>query len=726
MSIEFDDTKCWLTDQSDLHVKRYLSQTRTFFREGAWIRDYFKEFFPAVEADNQGELFFDLSSLEPDCVFTAQGTLSTSKIPKEVVDRFMEAIEHYEARLEKGPLNFNEEISSQGFELPDPKLHPDLYVVAETKKGFRLIILWGLESDKKSGNLPVSVVAELLDKYIGKPSLKAVAQTAKKEEEALKEELQDAPEEISHTPTVTIIPEKEEPQPVEEPVVEEPPVVEPKPTPVVERKPIVEKAPPPQKKERVKVEKVKKEKKPPQPKEPIDWSRYKWLIKLGIAAVVVLAALVAVTEISVSYLGPKLVTTEIASPTGKRNLDVRQGEELLLPTGTIVATDKSDLMVLLSDFPKPGNYRFITRPKGSEGTSGKQTNILYSNARNDLVETPVASLRINQLCVHPGDEVTASVLQSFHENISYASMDYLISWGGADDMFQPIENPETPLTHSYSEVGEYMVSLWVRDDENHQDFDMINIKVVAPEEPLETTISYPPVPDAEILAIKSSDKGYQVDLGIGGTHDLDNPISTIAVDWGEGGAVENFLPGTNVAQHTYAKTTGVVMIRVNATDTNGLASVDSAELALDFKSPEINNKARFAREVEALTFHNSLIMNESEDFSMTKAVCDDLVKNKKRMRFTLGNPVSDPALPLINVRWMIRGPEGLTATVTDSRTVEILAIDGTYQIKVSAETPTGETFELDHNFSVRAKSQYSFPVKIASWFAENLSALSIF
>ena len=732
MSIEFDDTKCWLTDQSDLHVKRYLSQTRTFFREGAWIRDYFKEFFPAVEADNQGELFFDLSSLEPECVFTAQGTLSTSKIPKEVVDQFMEAIEQYDARLEKGPLNFNEEISSQGFELPDPKLHPDLYVVVETKKGFRLIILWGLESDKKNGNLPISEVAEVLDKYIGKPSLKAVAQTSKKEEEEPKESIPEpspAQSEVSHTPTVTIIPEKPEETPAPEAEPEEPfikqttvvPVVEEK--PIVEEKPVIEKAPPPQKKEQPKKEKIKKEKIPAEPKEPFDWNRFKWLMKVGIAAVVVLVLLVVVAKISVSFLGPKLVTAEIASPTGKRSLGLQQGNELLLPNGTIVTADESNAKVLLSEFPKPGNYRFITRPKGSEDI-GNQIQILYSNARNDLVETPVASLRIDRQCVHPGDVVTASVYQSFHENASYASMDHLISWGGSDDMFQPIENPNEPLTHTYSEVGEYMVSLWVRDDENHQDFDMINVKVVAPEESLENEIAYPPVPDAEILAIRSSDKGYLVDLGIEGSHDLDNSISTIAVDWGDGNPVENFVPGTQVAQHLYANTAGVTMIRVTATDESGLNSVDSAELALDFKSSEINNKARFGNEVESLVFHNTLIASESGDFSMTKAVCDELVKNKKRIRFTLGNPASDPTLPLIDVRWTIRGPNGLAATVTDARTVEILAVDGSYQIKVSAKSPTGDTYELDHQLIIRAKSQYSFPVKVASWFAKNLSALS--
>ena len=708
MSIVIDDTKCWLTDQSDLHVKRYLSQTRTYFREGAWIREYFKEFFPGVATDDQGELYFDLSSLDPECDFSSQASLKSSKVPKEVVDRLAAAVSEYNSRVEKGPLNFNEEISSEGFSLPDPKLYPDLYIVTETDGDFRLVVLWGLESDKKNGNLTVNEVVEILqDKFIGKPTLKVgVAKTKKVEEEPVPEPVAPPVIEEKPLPTVTIIPEK----------VEEPPAPEPvPPPPVVEEKPVVEKAPPPQKKE-----KVTKEKKPATPREPVDWSRYKWVIKAGVIAVAVLAVLIVVTEASLAFLGPKLVTAEVASLTGVDPVEVRQGEELVLPDGKIVATEKNNLKVLLSEFPKAGNYRFITRPMGStDDVSGETTKILYSNARNDLVDAPVASLRVNQKCVHVGDEVTASVFQSFHEN-DHRSMDYSISWG---ESFDPVTDPETLLTHTYEEAGDFMVSLWVKDNENHQDYDMVEIKVVDPEEELYNDFQYPPVPDAEILSVKKSDKSFDVALGIGGTHDPDSAVSTIAVDWGDGNT-DNYVPGTMVAQHVYAGTTKMAVIHVMATDEDGIRSVDAAELALDFQSTLLNDKTRFGKEVEALTFHKSIIETESEDFSMQKSVSNEPVKNKKRLRFSLDNPVSDPTLPLINVRWSISGPAGLEATLKDAREIEILGIDGAYVLTVNAETPTGEKYQIEHRFTINIKNQLSFPVKVANWFAENLSAIS--
>ena len=708
MSIVIDDTKCWLTDQSDLHVKRYLSQTRTYFREGAWIREYFKEFFPGVATDDQGELYFDLSSLEPECSFSSQASLKTSKVAKEVVDRLAAAVSDYNSRVEKGPLNFNEEISSEGFSLPDPKLYPDLYIVTETDGDFRLVILWGLESDKKNGNLTVNEVVEILqDKFIGKPTLKVgVAKPKKVEEEPTPEPVAPPVVEERPLPTVSIIPEK----------VEEPSTPEPVAPPIVEVKPVVEKTPPPEKKE-----KVKKEKKPAAPREPMDWSRYKWLIKAGVIAVVVLAVLIAITEASLAFLGPKLVTAEVASPIGLSPVEVRQGDELVLPDGKMVVTEKNNLKVLLSEFPKPGNYRFITQPQGStDDVSGKTTKILYSNARNDLVDTPVASLRVDQKCVHVGDEVTASVFQSFHEN-DHSAMDYSISWGGA---FEPVADPEALLTHTYEEAGDFMISLWVKDNQNHQDYDIVEIKVVEPEEELFNDFQYPPVPDAEILAVKKSDKGFNVALGIGGTHDPDSAVSTIAVDWGDRNT-DNYVPGTMVAQHVYATSTKMAVIHVTATDEDGVKSVDAAELALDFQSTLLNDKARFGKEVKALTFRRSTIETESEDFSMQKSVSDEPVKNKKRVRFSLDNPVSDPTLPLINVRWSVTGPDGLEATVKDAREIEILGVDGTYVLTVTAETPTGEKYQIEHHFTINIKNQLSFPVKVANWFAENLSAISL-
>ena len=68
MSIRLDSDKCWVCNPAKLKIKRYLSDTRSYFREGAWIRTGFKRFFPEIKVDPEGKLYYDLRSLTPEGV----------------------------------------------------------------------------------------------------------------------------------------------------------------------------------------------------------------------------------------------------------------------------------------------------------------------------------------------------------------------------------------------------------------------------------------------------------------------------------------------------------------------------------------------------------------------------------------------------------------------------------------------------------------------------------
>lgn len=698
MSIELDSNRSWLKNQPDLHIKRYLSQTRTYYRDGIWVRDYFKAIFPEIVADSQNELFYDLNSLDPKCSFEKRVSLKSSKIPKDLINQFEIAANEFKARLAEGHLSFNEEVSSESFTLPDPRHHPDLYFITTDEYGFRLIVFWGLESNHPQGDLKIDDIVKVLhSNFKGRASIKSKPVKSRPVSKSKKFEFQSAPSKV----------EKKT----------KPPKIKSKRLKIAGP----EKKPKPQKKKPT--PKPQKKKLAPKSRKKFNWNKLRWLRKTTITAIVLIIGFFVLTIISSSYLGSDLIVTELTTGKEKRAIELGIGQELILPNGTIIHQGISKkTKVLLGPFPKPGNYRLIKRTP--ELNEEEQIHILYSNARNDHSSNPVASLALDRIQIHEGEFVAATVYQSFHKNIQQSDMSYQLSWGDTEDSFESISDSENSMNHTYSETGAYRVTLLVKDSFGKWDYDTIVIEVVDAGAPLVSAKNMPPVPDVEIVSIIETDATYLVKLDISDSYDIDGSLKSISIHWGDKSKPEDFEPKSDSITHVYRKSTTRAAIRVIVVDLLGLQSAKPAILNLDFQSAQMNEPAQFNKEIEIIHFKYSVVESSSSRLKLEKSISDNPYKNKQLLHFSLQNLINPSSQAFMNVRWELKSDHNEKIVIFDSREIEVLAVDGSYHLSLFADTPDGEHHELVHRFSVRIKDSLSLPIKATNWLAKIYSDIN--
>jgi hypothetical protein len=207
MEIEFEGNKCWVQDASNVQLKRYLSKTRLYYRDGAYLREYFKALFPEIKSGPDGDLYYDLSTLEPEVVYSEAADLRKTKVPASEVKKIEKVLKTIRERMDQGNLSFNEEACVKEFTVPDPRIHPELYqLVFDDSGSMHFVILWALESTEPDANLNIDELLVVLHSdYMGE----VAARTAK----------------TSQEPPAAPVLEKEvqtSPAPTEEPAIEEP------------------------------------------------------------------------------------------------------------------------------------------------------------------------------------------------------------------------------------------------------------------------------------------------------------------------------------------------------------------------------------------------------------------------------------------------------------------------------------------------------------------------
>jgi hypothetical protein len=685
MAIEFEKEKCWLHDPDHLRVKRYLSSTRAYFREGIWVRDYFERFFPNIGIDPEKGLYFDLNTVSPECICNSGSNLNETKIPKEELELFANAVAKYEAYVESNRISFNEETAASEFSLPRPDLHADLYWVVDTDEGPRLIILWGLESEKDNGNLTVSDTREFLfENFSGKHSAKRRA--------VKKQPVQEAPktEEPSTSVSADSIDEKKVEVPQPEPAVAKAE------TSVLEKT----------------VTHGNGEAKPERP----SFQFPAWSKPVLLGAFCVLLAAVAATEMAIGYIGEQVESFGEMTPANKLVTSAEGLDSIELASLKSYELSESSGHIFVPQLVKPGNHQLRMAKGGEEETLVAN----YDNSRFDMRTSSEAFLPVLRGHYQTGESIELDLKPIFEQaNVSEVS----ISWGLEDARFEALDPESFIAVNSYETAGEYTITLLVKDSAGAWDYDSAKVLIVEPENEV-AQLPFAPVPDLEIVGLEENDSGVDVYFDFSGTFDPDGFIESVKVDWGDGSETASFDSKQLFAKHTYSGTAAKVVIQVSATDNSGLSSTKPATAEIDFKSSGFPS---FLNERSTFDDNNRIVQWIDDDggIRLKKTLFENPYRNKSRMHLELYPPIDYPFAVLQNIEWELMTQDGETYTYRDLMALDLKLEDGTYQLNVICTTLGGEQWELNSQISFHSRKKWGAFTALANTLANEFTLFSI-
>ncbi len=725
MSIRLDSEKCWVSNPQHLKIQRYLSDTRTYFREGSWIRNHFIGFFPDIKIDPENGLYYDLTTLSPACTAEKGECLTGTKLPQSVVDQFQSTLNQFRSGLKNRTLSFNEEVASNEFTLPDPDLHPELYWLIRSGDEHRLVILWGLCSEQQYANVILEEVAKRLsEKHVGKIVLKNRSELTS----VLKTEtIPPVVSPVGTEPAPTVFPapvEVKKQAPVPTPVK----VKAPPPTPIekpkmVDRgssgieKPKKEKA---QKPPKLKVAAAVQKKAPAKSRKPfaerMSPKTRTLLVRSLTACATIIALVYATAGLSSFYLGPDIrISPNLVAVKGI-SFTVPQNHEAILPDGTKVTSGDKDHFVSLSGFPKPGQYRIALQQSGSNKLL-ESIEFEYQGLRKDFSQGPVATLLPSAFILEPHQTFEAYVGASFHKT-PLSPLQLQISWGEEPAVFETINNPQAPLTHQYAQPGVYNVILVAKDSSGRWDYDRVDLNVVEPDISGELpSVNIPPVVDAEIVSIKSIEGAQEVTLDISGSYDPDGMVKTLEINWDDGAKPQSVTYPVAYVSRRY-KGVRRADISIIATDNNGLENVKPSRLLVDFQSRLLSDPEQYAPPSEANRFSRILIPEyQPMELRLVRKEYAQVYRNKQHLYFEIQNPTGLSQCPLIDVQWTLHGPASVSTMVEGVTGIDAFLVDGIYTLSVTAKTPDGEQLTADHRIAVSVAKEISPLSKTAQWMA---------
>ncbi len=700
MSIRFESDKCWVSNPEGLRIKRFLSDTRSYFREGSWIQGHFSYFFPGINVDAQGCLFYDLKTLQPPLTAVKAACLQDTRLPGELIEQLQLAIDQFQAHTSKGGLNFNEEVSSREFSLPDPEMHPELYWVAETSEGLRLVILWGLQSEADSANIRVEELPErLYTLFEGRLSLKKIS--TPHDRETSDPPVADNHEQMSHAPSTRKVGRQ--------------------------------------------ASDIEKMVSPPIPADPTgapqdsavpSRSVRKSLIKRVFSIIfLILLSLAGFTELSMFRLGSDVeMKAEPLQPIRNANritFPLHDSETAILYDGTEIHGSETITSVSINQFLKPGEYP----NEIIDSTSGelKRTwTASYSPVLNDMANLPVASLHTvsGKAQVLTGQPVQFLVHHSFGIGESTRQpLQYQLSWGEVDNPFVAVDatSRNQPLSHAYTHPGSYKVTLLVIDSEGNWDHDQVQL-VVENEgsQVLDRAPNFPPQVVAQIVSILPHQDSQIVTLDLSDSFDPDGDLEQLWIDWGDGSDPQSTQYPSLLISHTYRRSHNRINIRVEAQDEQGVRSAKPASLFLDFQSAEMNDVTRYGAQVDPFPEDTRLVAGESGQLGLKVHTWKNLYLNKKRFRFALQNPISLPYQPLLNPQWtLLQSPGNRTFQVKNRGEIELMLIEGSYVLTAQAETLDGDILYIEHRFTVVTAREMDLLTKTMDWWVRKIPYLSV-
>ena len=656
MPIRLEKDKCTVSHPESLRMKRYLSNTRTYFREGIWIREFFSAFFPAIRTDDQGNLFYDFSTLEPTIECQQGANLKDTLLPEALVEQFQQAIDRYQVHINQEGLSFNDEVSSREFTLPDPELHPELYWLLTDEEEVRLVILWGLESESHDANIGLESVADRMrESFLGRASFKPLENP--KETTKQKEKITSAssPKRSKGTP----------------------------------------------------------------PKEASPPSRRGSLSSFVYSGLLVVMLLLAFTFTSVVYLGPEAVV-EKQIPDAAHNegviLSLAAGESLHINSLFKHPSSTTDRVLIFDRFPKPGSYRFEIQTDGeTETTPPAPLVYTYSNVRDDMDLNPVASLFLNRNT--PEGTITAFVDASFHEDIHKSGeLSYLLTWGAENSAFENTPDPNKSFTNSLNSVDgtDSTVTLVVTDKNGHWNRDSIasGPSVSYPNDWL-------PVPDVQVAGIYSSDAFEEVVLDVSGSYDIDGEPPAILIDWGDGSKTQTFRAGTSFIAHRFKRNNNRISIYLTAQDALGNPSLRPAIVFLDFQSNEMYRAQIDARRLLKTAPSHTLHRSDHNSLGFEVQDRNIVHKRRKLLNLSLRNPANLAFSPLYEVRWTINTPDGSVFEVTDTPKLQLQASEGDYRIVIAAKNMQGERIVCEEHHIVTIEEGIPSFVRLMNWWAKH-------
>jgi len=671
MAIQLEKDKCIVRNPDSLRIKRYLSNTRSYFREGLWIREFFQSFFPCIKTDPTGNLYYDFQTLEPVFECCLGANLGETKIPAELIEQLQKSIDAYIAHLGQQGLSFNEEVASREFTVPDPEMHPDLYWVVTDKVEVRLIILWGLESEASDSNIPIEYLAsKLYESFQGAVALKDISGDSSYNKKR------------------------------------------PKPPPKASAKSLASK---PGKTAKSAVRSSKKAKPPPKKKRSI---------RIFYRVVCLALLLLAFTIASVCYLGPSLQVEKVAIDSSRNQgcvVDLQPGQQLKMAEGTLVvpATDESHSIVF-DRFPKPGSFDFevldTINPQKARTITHR-----YHNVYQDMALTPVASFLVNTGKLNEKGIVRIYPSLSFHEALAESeNLSYRILWGDNEVPFKEIQRSEFPLTYQYETFGEHTITLLVMDSDSAWDRDRVTLQYAEDCSAGPKVFNQAPVPDVEIAGIYSTGDFHEVILDVSNSYDIDGTLQAILIDWGDGTDPIRIEPPFSYIAHKYKRNHNRVSVTVETQDSLGKFSERPAIAFLDFQSQQMNRTQSKREELLKEKPTRQLFRNEIEGIGIEAINTNLLHKHRKEIIFALRNPIHMPFTALHEVQWKVTGPEGNTFTIEDTPRIRLLGSEGKYFITLTAKTMDGEPLVCEQHYILSLHGQLNPLMRLLFWWSQQI------
>jgi len=671
MAIQIEKDKCIVRNPDSLRIKRYLSNTRSYFREGLWIRDFFLAFFPAIKTDSVGNLYYDFQTLEPVFECCLGANLEETKVPAELIEQLRKSIDAYLAHIGQQGLSFNEEVASREFTVPDPEMHPDLYWVVTDKVEVRLIILWGLESETSDSNIPIENLVDRLDEsFQGAVALKEISGVSAENKKKPKTRLPSSSNKLVSALDETV---------------------------------------------KLPAQSSKKEKKP---------TNKKRSTRILYSFVVLLLTLVGFSIVSVCYLGPSSLVEKIALHSSRNHgciVDLQPGQQLKMPDGSrIIPPAEGPCSIVFDRFPKPGSFDFIILDANKPGESRTITH-RYHNVHQDMDLNPVASFLVNTDELDPKGTVHIYPSLSFHESLAKGeNLRYQILWGDTEGPFEEIQRSEFPLTHRYETFGEHTITLLIMDSDYAWDRDSVTLHYPEDNSAAPKIINQAPVPDVEIAGIYSSGDFREVILDVSNSYDIDGMVNAIFIDWGDGTDPLRLEPPFTFIAHKYKRSHNRVSVTVETQDVQGKFSERPAIAFLDFQSQQMNRSQTKREELLKEKSTRQLLRNEIEGIGIEAINTNLLHKHRKEIIFALRNPIRMPFTALHEVQWKVTGPEGNTFTIKDTPRIRLLGSEGKYFITLTAKTMDGAPLVCDQHYILSLHGQLNPLMRLLFWWSQQI------
>lgn len=649
-----------------MRIKRYLSETRSYFREGRWIRSCFQSFFPGIRTDDEGFLFYDLTTMDPPITAVRAACLEETLIPAVLLESLQLAIDAYVLRVQEGGLHFNEEMACREFTLPDPETHPELYWVVETESDLRLIILWGLQSDFAGANLRVeSLIEKLIFQFEGKAVLRRV---------------------------------DEEPDPSE---------LEP-PTSAASKLLSDPQSP----------ESVAAGSHPPVTRKRSRWGR------CFFAAALCGFGIVGFTELCHHFVGRSLTIAESeALPYGPNGFSfvLQAGESIATPGIPPLRADSEPLRVSMPRLPQAGRYS-LDILQSDTSQPARRLSTTFNPRQDDMLHGPVAALTLERKHVRTGEGINAFAGHSFHERDA-EELDYFISWGEAPSVFLPIDSESLTSTYAYNTPGTYTVQLLVVDSAGQWDYDRTVVRV-AEVDSGELTVNFRPVLHASMIALFPHEGGARAILDTSKSWDPDGHIDTIEIDWGDGSMIEQFpFPG-GWHIHDYRGRNNRITLRIDALDDEGERANDVIHLFLDFQSAEMNTSQTLNAKSAQAPFTTRWLDSTPGNLRLVQHTGTSLQRNLQPLRFELLPPSDQPFTPLLDVQWELTDASGNRSIHLGGFAIDVHAPQGPYQLKVRAHTPEGTVCTASHRFTISTVDHMHPLYRVMQWWYAKLPFLS--